>query len=147
MSNWTSRLFLRLCTERLGHPWDQDVPSRTWNLCSRPSSTTKSRRATLTVPSRCKISSWTTTPTLGVNGTGRTLVVASRPTSRSPMSVPTANRTGKGSVRCWAHLGLSRTEVTDAQAGDIIAITGLGELKISDTICDNSAVGSAAALR
>jgi GTP-binding protein len=30
--------------------------------------------------------------------------------------------------------------VADAQAGDIIAITGLGELKISDTICDNNAV-------
>lgn len=48
-------------------------------------------------------------------------------------------RTGKvGQV--LGYLGLSRTEVVDAQAGDIIAITGLGELKISDTICDNSAV-------
>ena len=49
------------------------------------------------------------------------------------------NRTGKvGQV--LGYLGLSRTEVADAQAGDIIAITGLGELKISDTICDNNAV-------
>lgn len=48
-------------------------------------------------------------------------------------------RTGKvGQV--LGYLGLSRTEVVDAQAGDIIAITGLGELKISDTICDNGAV-------
>ncbi|WP_413113134.1 translational GTPase TypA [Thaumasiovibrio sp. DFM-14] len=34
------------------------------------------------------------------------------------------------------YLGLERHEVEEAKAGDIIAITGLGELKISDTICD-----------
>ncbi|MGF1803642.1 translational GTPase TypA [Aliivibrio sifiae] len=34
------------------------------------------------------------------------------------------------------YLGLDRHEVEVANAGDIIAITGLGELKISDTICD-----------
>lgn len=34
------------------------------------------------------------------------------------------------------YLGLDRHEVEQANAGDIIAITGLGELKISDTICD-----------
>ena len=49
------------------------------------------------------------------------------------------NRTGKiGQV--MGYLGLQRTETSEAQAGDIIAITGLGELKISDTICSNAAV-------
>lgn len=38
------------------------------------------------------------------------------------------------------YMGLSRTEVDQAFAGDIIAITGLGELKISDTICDVNVV-------
>ncbi|MBD1574355.1 translational GTPase TypA [Vibrio sp. S17_S38] len=38
------------------------------------------------------------------------------------------------------YMGLSRTEVDQAFAGDIIAITGLGELKISDTICDVNTV-------
>ncbi|SHO58348.1 translational GTPase TypA [Vibrio quintilis] len=38
------------------------------------------------------------------------------------------------------YLGLERNEVEQATAGDIIAITGLGELKISDTICDTNAV-------
>ena len=38
------------------------------------------------------------------------------------------------------YLGLERHEVTEAKAGDIVAITGLGELKISDTICDVNAV-------
>jgi GTP-binding protein len=38
------------------------------------------------------------------------------------------------------YLGLERHEVEQASAGDIIAVTGLGELKISDTICDVNAV-------
>ena len=33
------------------------------------------------------------------------------------------------------YMGLERTEVDVANAGDIVAITGLGELKISDTVC------------
>lgn len=44
------------------------------------------------------------------------------------------NRNGKvGQV--LSYLGLERYEAQSASAGDIIAITGLGELKISDTIC------------
>ncbi len=35
-----------------------------------------------------------------------------------------------------SHMGLERIESSIAEAGDIIAITGLGELNISDTICD-----------
>lgn len=38
------------------------------------------------------------------------------------------------------HLGLQRIEADVAEAGDIIAITGLGELNISDTICDTANV-------
>ena len=38
------------------------------------------------------------------------------------------------------YLGLERHEVEQANAGDIVAITGLGELKISDTICDQNNV-------
>ena len=44
------------------------------------------------------------------------------------------------------YLGLERHEVEQATAGDIIAITGLGELKISDTICDVNAVEALPAL-
>ncbi|MFY2510044.1 translational GTPase TypA [Vibrio pectenicida] len=48
-------------------------------------------------------------------------------------------RNGKvGTV--MGYLGLERHEVEQANAGDIIAITGLGELKISDTICAQNAV-------
>lgn len=34
------------------------------------------------------------------------------------------------------YMGLERNEVEQASAGDIIAITGIGEPKISDTLCD-----------
>lgn len=38
------------------------------------------------------------------------------------------------------HLGLQRIETDVAEAGDIIAVTGLGELNISDTLCDTTVV-------
>jgi GTP-binding protein len=44
------------------------------------------------------------------------------------------------------YLGLERHEVEVATAGDIVAITGLGELKISDTICDVNTVEALPAL-
>ena len=36
--------------------------------------------------------------------------------------------------------GLDRVEITDARAGDIIAVTGIDNLNISDTLCDPSLV-------
>ncbi len=42
--------------------------------------------------------------------------------------------------------GLERTEVPNAQAGDIIAITGLEEPRISDTLCDANNVEALPAL-
>ncbi|GAK82867.1 GTP-binding protein TypA/BipA [Vibrio ponticus] len=54
-------------------------------------------------------------------------------------------RNGKvGTV--MGYLGLERHDVDQAHAGDIIAITGLGELKISDTICAQNAVEALPAL-
>jgi len=38
------------------------------------------------------------------------------------------------------YLGLQRLEVSSGDAGDIVAVTGVGELKISDTICDPTSV-------
>ncbi|WP_330542379.1 translational GTPase TypA [Aeromonas hydrophila] len=77
---------------------------------------------------------------VGVIGIGR--ITRGRVKTNQQVTIVGADgksRTGKvGQV--LGYLGLSRTEVADAQAGDIIAITGLGELKISDTICDNGSV-------
>jgi GTP-binding protein len=46
--------------------------------------------------------------------------------------------------KVFSYLGLDRIEADKAAAGDICAITGLGELKISDTVC---AVGKAEAMK
>ncbi len=54
-------------------------------------------------------------------------------------------RTGKvGKV--LGHLGLERIDSDLAAAGDIVAITGLGELNISDTICDPQRIEALPAL-
>ncbi|HHQ4799065.1 TPA: translational GTPase TypA [Aeromonas veronii] len=77
---------------------------------------------------------------VGVIGIGR--ITRGRVKTNQQVTIVGANgKTRNGKVgQVLGYLGLSRTEVADAQAGDIIAITGLGELKISDTICDNGAV-------
>ncbi|UGA54905.1 translational GTPase TypA [Vibrio sp. VB16] len=55
------------------------------------------------------------------------------------VSADGTRRNGKvGTV--LGYLGLDRHEIQQANAGDIIAFTGLGELKISDTICDQNNV-------
>jgi GTP-binding protein len=44
-------------------------------------------------------------------------------------------RNGKVS-KVLGYLGLDRYDVESGESGDIVAVTGLGELKISDTVCD-----------
>ena len=39
-------------------------------------------------------------------------------------------------LQVFSFLGLDRYEVSEAEAGNIVAITGIADLKISDTICD-----------
>jgi GTP-binding protein len=83
---------------------------------------------------------------VGVIGVGRVTRGSVKPNQQ--VSVICADghiRNGKvGTV--LGYMGLDRHEVEEAQAGDIIAITGLGQLKISDTICAPSAVEALPAL-
>lgn len=73
---------------------------------------------------------------VGVIGVGR----ITRGSVRTNQQVTVIGADGKtrnakvGTV--LGYLGLERSEMEQANAGDIVAITGLGELKISDTICD-----------
>jgi len=47
----------------------------------------------------------------------------------------------KGKIlQVLGYMGLERTEVPEASAGDIVAFSGMSGLKISDTICDNEAI-------
>ncbi|MDO7086814.1 translational GTPase TypA [Pseudocolwellia sp. AS88] len=72
---------------------------------------------------------------LGVIGVGRITRGSVKPNQQ--VTVEGANgKLHNGKVgKVFGYLGLERHESEIAHAGDIIAITGLGELKISDTIC------------
>ncbi len=72
---------------------------------------------------------------LGVIGVGRIMRGSVKPNQQ--VTIQCANgKVHNGKVgKVFGYLGLDRHETERAEAGDIIAITGLGELKISDTIC------------
>ncbi|EKO5190402.1 translational GTPase TypA [Vibrio vulnificus] len=73
---------------------------------------------------------------VGVIGVGR--VTRGKVKANQQVAIVGADgKTRNGKVgTVLGYMGLERHEVEQATAGDIIAITGLGELKISDTICD-----------
>lgn len=81
---------------------------------------------------------------LGVIGIGR----VTRGSVKVNQQVTIVGADGKersGKIgKVFSYLGLDRIEADKAAAGDICAITGLGELKISDTVC---AVGKAEAMK
>jgi len=77
---------------------------------------------------------------VGVIGIGR----ITRGTVKLNQAVTIVNAAGEkrnGKIgKVLGYLGLDRHDIDSAAAGDIVAITGLGELKISDTVCDVSKV-------
>ncbi|MBC3767919.1 translational GTPase TypA [Neptunicella marina] len=83
---------------------------------------------------------------VGVIGVGRVVRGSVKVNQQvTVLSADGKKRNGKvGQV--LGYMGLERHEVEQANAGDIIAVTGLGELKISDTICDPNNVEALPAL-
>ncbi|XZQ55129.1 MAG: translational GTPase TypA [Arsenophonus sp.] len=75
---------------------------------------------------------------LGIIGIGR----IKRGTVKPNQTIIIVNSEGKirsGKVgKVLTYLGLERINSKIAQTGDIIALTGLGELNISDTLCDSN---------
>ena len=77
---------------------------------------------------------------VGVIGIGR--VMRGMITANSPVTVIDRHgetRTAR-MLQLFTFLGLERIETPSAQAGDIIAFTGVADLNISDTLCHPSAV-------
>lgn len=72
---------------------------------------------------------------LGIIGIGRIKRGTLKPNQQ--VTVISADGTKRNAKvgQVFGYLGLERIEATEANAGDIVAFTGLGELKISDTIC------------
>ncbi|MEX6224251.1 ribosome-dependent GTPase TypA [Providencia hangzhouensis] len=80
---------------------------------------------------------------LGVIGIGRIKRGVVKPNQQVTV-IDSEGKTRNGKIgKVLTHLGLERIDSQQADAGDIVALTGLGELNISDTICQ---VGSVEAL-
>ncbi|MBS98163.1 MAG: translational GTPase TypA [Oceanospirillaceae bacterium] len=77
---------------------------------------------------------------VGVIGVGR--VTRGQVKTNTPVKVVDSHaavRNGRV-LKIMGYHGLERVEVDSAQAGDIICVTGLDELNISDTLCDPEVV-------
>ena len=54
-----------------------------------------------------------------------------------PIAICKADKTGQGKVaKLFTYMGLKRVEVEEAKAGDIVALSGISDINIGDTICD-----------
>ena len=91
-------------------------------------------------PFQMRVTSLSYSNYVGIIGVGR----IQRGKVRTNQQVTVIDREGKTRnakvLQVLGFLGLERNEVKEAQAGDIIAISGIEGLGISDTICDTSAV-------
>lgn len=76
---------------------------------------------------------------IGVIGIGRIKRGIIKPNQQITIIDSEGKRRNGKIGQVLGHLGLQRYEASQAEAGDIIAVTGLGELNISDTLCDVSA--------
>jgi GTP-binding protein len=87
-------------------------------------------------PFQMQITSLAYSSYVGVIGTGR--IKRGKIKTNTPVSV--VGRDGKvrmGRVlQVLGFMGLDKVEVPEAEAGDIVAITGIEELGISETVCD-----------
>ena len=99
-----------------------------------------------TGPFRMQISSLDYSSYVGAIGIGR-IERGSIKTNTPVTIIDRHGKTRSGRVlQILGYMGLERLEVPQATAGDIIAITGIDGLGISDTLCDPSAVEALPAL-
>ncbi|WP_101758896.1 translational GTPase TypA [Oceanicoccus sp. KOV_DT_Chl] len=83
---------------------------------------------------------------VGVIGVGRIARGSLKP-NQQVIVVGADGKEKKGKVlKVMGYLGLERIEVAEASAGDIVCITGIEGLSISDTLCDPAAVEALPAL-
>src|SRR5690606_27551990 len=91
-------------------------------------------------PFQMQISTLDYSSYVGMIGVGR----IKRGRARTNMPITLIDREGKKRngriLQVMGYLGLERSEIPEATAGDIIAISGIEELKISDTLCDPATV-------
>ncbi len=90
-------------------------------------------------PFQMQISSLDYSSYVGAIGIGR--ITRGRITGNTPIRV--VDREGRERnarvLQIFGFMGLDRDEIDCAEAGDIVAVTGVGALSISDTLCDPDA--------
>ena len=87
-------------------------------------------------PLQLQISALDSNSYVGVIGIGRIKQGSIKPNDQVTV-IDTEGKTRKGKVlQVMGYEGLERVEVSNADAGSIVCITGIDKLNISDTICD-----------
>lgn len=84
---------------------------------------------------------------LGIIGIGRIKRGSLKPNQQVTIVGADGTKRNAKVGQVFGYLGLERIETNEATAGDIVAFTGLGELKISDTICAPNKVEALPALQ
>ena len=97
-------------------------------------------------PFQMQISALDSSSYVGVIGVGRITCGSLKPNDQVVV-IDSKNKERKGRVlQVMSHDGLERIEVEKAEAGDIVCITGIEKLYISDTLCDPENVSALPAL-
>ena len=93
-------------------------------------------------PFQMQISSLGYDPYIGVLGTGR--IQRGGVKSNTPISIASETNNSKNAriMDLFGFDGLKRVKIESAYAGDIITISGIDNLSISDTLCDRDCVES-----
>ena len=87
-------------------------------------------------PFRMQISALDSNSYVGVIGIGRITGGSVRPNERIVVVDKDLNERKAKILQVLGHHGLERVEIEEAKAGDIVCITGVEALNISDTLCD-----------
>ena len=90
-------------------------------------------------PFQMRISSLSYSSYVGVIGIGRVQRGSVKPNQQICVIDRDGEQRNAKILQVLGFHGLNRIEVTSAQAGDIIAVTGVDKLRISDTLCDRNA--------
>ena len=91
-------------------------------------------------PAQMQISALDYNSYVGVIGVGRIKRGRMKPNMQVIVAGSDGSKRKERILQVTGYVGLERVDVEEAQAGDIVCITGIDKLNISDTICDPEAV-------
>ena len=91
-------------------------------------------------PAQMQISALDYTSYVGVIGIGRIKRGKMKPNMQVVVASADGSKRKAKVLQVMGYDGLERVDVQEAQAGDIVCITGIDKLNISDTICDPETV-------